>query len=172
MDLPNWIPEPVRPLLKQLDANPACSGRRRPVFDRLLKNPRMRPVYGVFLQMNRGTGNYRYAAKNRGSDQSTEEAQVSAIREVLQVTISAASDFITVSKIEQIEEAKQRWDDDATRLRVLAHDMDLAAELGRLGLDDHASRTLALHDSQTLRRVANWLDGLKSGEHAAPTIRS
>jgi hypothetical protein len=162
MNLPSWIPEPIRPVLLQMNADPACAGRRRTVFDRLLQNPRMQPVYSVLLQLDRETGNYRYAARARKSDQSAEEAQAAAIREVLQLTISAASDCISVSKIEQIEEAKQRWDEDATRLRVLAHDMDLAAELGMLGLDERASRTLALQDSQGLRRVANWLDGLKS----------
>ncbi len=75
----------------------------------------------------------------------------------------SAGDRITVSKIEEIEAAKLRWADDAKRLRMLAHDLELAAELGSLGIDDAASRLQALQDTPALRRVANWLDHLTSG---------
>jgi hypothetical protein len=163
MNFQSWIPEPVRPLLEHLNANPACAGRRRPFFERLLEDPRMQPVYHVFLRRNRETGTFLHSARNRSCDQSTEEEQVAALGEVLKVTINAASDCMSVSKIEQVEEAKQRWDDEAKRLRMLAKDMDLAAELGMLGFDDPLSRSMALHDAEALRRVANWLDALRSG---------
>jgi hypothetical protein len=162
MNFPGWIPEPVRPLLQQLNANPACAGRRRPIFDRLLEDDRMQSVYGQFLRKNRKTGKFYYPARNRNSDHSAEDAQIAALREVLKVTINAASDKISASTFEQIAEAGKRWSDHAVLLRMIAHDMTLASELGMLGLNDPAAPSLVLHDIATLLRVANWLDHLKS----------
>jgi hypothetical protein len=163
MNLPKWVPEPVKPLLEQLNTNSACRGRRRPIFDRLAEDQRMRPVYyELFVRRDRETGDFLYPAKSQNSNQSAEDAQVAAIREVLLATINAASDRLSVSKVEEIEDAKRRWGDDATRLRALAHDMGLAAELEMLGFDDPVSQFLAKQDLQALQRVANWLEHLKS----------
>lgn len=162
MNVPSWIPELVRPILELMSANPACTGRRRPVFDRLLEDPRMQPVFNEFLRRDRETGDFLYPAKFRNSEQSSEDAQVTAIREVLQLTISAASDRISVSKIEQIDEAGQRWSDQAAQLRIIAHDMALEAELGMLELDP-ATPALSSRDVLALLRVAKWLEHLKSG---------
>ena len=122
----------------------------------------MQPVYHEFLRRSRETGTFLHPAQNRTCDQSPEDAQINAISEVIQVTINAASDCISVSKIEQVEEAKQRWEDDGKRLCIIARDISLAAELGMLGFDDPQSRSMAFHDAEVLRRVANWLDVLRS----------
>ncbi|MET4218174.1 hypothetical protein ABIB00_003391 [Bradyrhizobium sp. LB14.3] len=163
MNVPGWIPELVRPILELMSANPACTGQRRPVFDRLLEDPRMQPVFNEFLRRDRETGDFLYPAKFRNSNQSSEDAQVAAIREVLQLAISAASDRISVSKTEQIDEAGQRWSDQAAQLRIIAHDMALEAELGMLELDDPATPALSSRDVLALLRVAKWLEHLKSG---------
>lgn len=91
---------------------------------------------------------------------SPEERQLAAIRELLQLTTSAAGDRIRVSKKEEIEAAKLRWSGDSKRLRDLAHDLRLASEVGSLGVYSPESQALALHDAEALVRVANWLDHL------------
>jgi hypothetical protein len=162
MNLPDWTPVFLQPLLERMDRHPSCSGHRRAVFERLVTDPKMRMVYDEFVRRDRKTGEFLHRAKNRADEQSVEDAQMSAIREVLQLTVSAASDRISVSKLEQIEEAQQRWGNIATRLRELAHDMELAAKLEMLGLDDPVSKALGMQDLQTLRRVAKWVDHLTS----------
>lgn len=161
MDFPSWIPQPVRPLLERLNTNPASGGRRRPVFDRLLEDRRMETVYREFLRRDRKTGDFLHAARNQNANQ-PEEAQIAALREVLIVAISAATDQMSVSKVEQIEETKRRYADFAAKLRGLALDMALASELGLLGLDDPAAPNLSTHDCAALLRVANWLEHLNS----------
>jgi hypothetical protein len=94
---------------------------------------------------------------------SAEEAQLAAIRDILQLVISAAGDRIAVSKIEELEAAKLRWRDDAIRLRVLAHDFELAAELGMLGIDNPEVRALVSQEVQVARRFADRLEHLTSG---------
>jgi hypothetical protein len=167
MNFQSWIPNPLKPLLELLNANPACAGRRRPIFDRLLDDPRMRPVYQEFLRKNRETGAFFHPARSKSSDLSAEHAQVAALGEVLKVTISAASDRISVSKLDQVEEAKRHWSDHAEQLRSLAKDMHIAAALGTLGFDDPLSRGMTLNDAEALRRVASWLDSLRSGARRA-----
>jgi hypothetical protein len=162
MKFPSWTPELVRPILEQMHAHPACSGQRRLVFERVLDDPKMRPVYDEFLRRDRKSGKFFHPARSPYDGQSPEEAQLSAIREVLQLTVSAASDRISVSKLDEIEKARERWMDHATRLRALAHDMELACELGALGLDDPKFPGLAWQDSQALLRVANWVEHLTS----------
>jgi hypothetical protein len=142
---------------------PASSGRRRLVFDRLVANKRMQSVYGVFLQLDRQTGNYRYAARKRKNGQSAQDAQVAGVREILQLSVCTASDCMSVSTEQQLEGARQRWRDDSSRIRVLASDVELAADLGMLGFDDPASKALALQDCVSLRRIAGWLEILTSG---------
>ena len=122
----------------------------------------MEPVYHEFLRRDRETGIFLHPAKRQGDGQADEETQVVALGEILKVTISAASDRISVSKIAQIAEAKQRWGGNAKLLRDLAHDMELAAELGMLGINDPLSRWLAVRDLDAVRRVANLLDHLGS----------
>jgi hypothetical protein len=131
-------------------------------MERLKADSRMEVVYDEFLRRDRQTGGFFHPCLGLSEASSAEEAQLAAIRDLLQLVISAAGDRITVSKIEEIEAAKLRWDDDARRLRMLAHDLELAAELGSLGIDDAASRTQALQDTPALIRVANWLDRLTS----------
>lgn len=162
MELPGWTPEPVKPILEELDQHPRTSGPRRAVMDRLLSDPRMQVVYDEFLRRNRQTGTFFHPCRNLVDGRSIEEAQLAAVRELLQLVTSAAGDRITVSKIEEIEAAKLRWGDDAKRLRLLAHDLELAAELGALGISDAASQLQALQDAQMARRLANWLEHLTS----------
>jgi hypothetical protein len=76
--------------------------------------------------------------------------------------VSAASDRLSVSKLDEIEKARAQWADHATRLRALAHDMELAFDLGALGLDDPKFPGLAWHDAQAVRRVAKWIEHLTS----------
>jgi hypothetical protein len=159
---PDWTPQSVRPILEELDVHPRNVGPRRTVFDRLLTDPRMRDVYDEFLRRNRQTGGFFNPCSETSEGQPAEEAQLGAIRQVLQLVVSAGADRMSVSKIEEIEAAKLRWGDDVKRLRLLAHDLDLAAELGALGIDDCASKAQASQDGDTLRRVANWLDYLTS----------
>jgi hypothetical protein len=166
-ELPDWTPEAVKPILEELDQHPRTSGPRRAVMDRLQADSRMRVVYEEFLRRNRQTGTFFHPCRNLPEGSSAEEAQLAAIRELLQLVISAAGDRITVSKIEEIEEAKLRWSDDAKRLRFLAHDLELAAELGTLGIGDPDSRVQALQDAQTLTRVGNWLEHLTSAMRRA-----
>jgi hypothetical protein len=162
MDIPSWTPDPVRTALEQMHTNPACAGRRRAVFDRLLENSKMKAVYGVLLQRDRKTGNFRYPAKGRSNNQSAAAAQISAIREVLQLTVSAASDRISVTKLEEIAEASERWSAHVALLRVIAHDMALAVEWEMLGLNDPQVPALPIADIQALDRVANWIEHLQS----------
>src|SRR6202035_670048 len=58
MNFPGWTPELVRPILEQMHAHPACSGPRRPVFERVLDDPRMRPVYDEFLRRTESRGSF------------------------------------------------------------------------------------------------------------------
>jgi len=162
IDFPDWTPKLVKPILEELYDHPRTSGPRRAVLDRLLTDPRMRVVYDEFLRRDRKTGNFLNRLLSSLEGRSVEEAQLAAIREILQLVVSAAGDKIAVSKIEEIEAAKLRWHDDAKRLRLLAHDIELAAELGMLGIDDTESRVLALQDVELARRLANWLEHLTS----------
>ena len=135
--LPDWIPDFIRPVLENLLENPACiDGERHTVFEQLVRDERMKPVYEQFVRRNRETGEFLYPASTRAGDQSSDDAQRTAIRELLQLAISAAADRISVSKLHEIEKAKERWKGHATQLRALAHDMELAIKLGALGLDD------------------------------------
>jgi hypothetical protein len=120
----------------------------------------MQNVYDEFLRHDRKTDAFLRPARNPAPGRSAEEAQLAAIREVLQLTISAAADRISVSKIEEIEAARLRWSTDATRLRFLAHDIELAASLGALGIDDPESQAQASQHVEVARRFANWLDHL------------
>jgi hypothetical protein len=79
----------------------------------------MRVVYDEFLRRDRKTGNFFNSARSSSEGRSAEEAQLAAIQEILQLVLSAAGDKIAVSKIEEIEAAKLRWQDDAKRLRLL-----------------------------------------------------
>jgi hypothetical protein len=160
MNMQSWIPEPVKPLLEQLNANPACTGRRRPVFKRLSTDPRMQSVFQQFFRLDRKTEHFLYAAKKRKDPQSREEAQLAALSEVLKITISAASDRMAVSKLNEILDAKRRWNDDASRLRIVAHDLAVAADFGMLGLNDPESLACATRDLRGLLQAANWLDHL------------
>jgi hypothetical protein len=166
-ELPDWTPESVKPILEELDQHPRTSGPRRAVVDRLLTDSRMRAVYDEFLRLDRQTGNFFHPSRVSPEGHSLEEAQLAAIREVLQLVISAAGDRIAVSKIEEVEAAKLRWDDDANRLRVLARDIELAAELGMLGIDTPESQAQALQHVQLARRFASWLEHLTSSMRSA-----
>ncbi len=109
-ELPDWIPELIKPILEALDQHPRTSGPRREVMDRLKADSRMGVVYDEFLRRNRQTGGFYHPCRGLSEASSAEEAQSAAIRDLLQLVISAAGDRITVSKIEEIEEAaKLRW---------------------------------------------------------------
>ena len=157
-----WIPELIHPILEEMDGEPSCSGHRRSVFERVIADVRMLTVYDEFLRRDRQTGEYFHRPIIRPDGQTDDIAQSNAIREVLLQTVIAAGDRLSVSKLEEIEASQQRWGDLATRNRELANDMELAAEHGALGLNDPVSKNLALGDLQALRRIANWLDHLKS----------
>jgi hypothetical protein len=122
----------------------------------------VRVFYEEFLRRDRQTGKFFNLPLGSAEDRSAEDAQLAAIRQILELVISAAGDKIAVSKIEEIEAAKLRWQDDAKRLRLLAHDIELAAELGMLGIDDPESRGQALQHVQLARRFAGWLEHLTS----------
>jgi hypothetical protein len=156
--LPDWIPAFVRPLLRELDRNPACKGQRRVAFERLISDKRMKPVYDQFLRRNRNTTDFFFPARERKSNQTPEQAQLLALREVLRVAVSSAGDRISVSKQEQLDDARKQWGHLATQLRALAGDLALASEHGQLGLSDHKSRRQAARDIVGLIHVANWLD--------------
>jgi hypothetical protein len=161
INLPSWIPARIRPILEQMDRNPACFGHRRDVFERMLSDPKMEPVYAEFLRHDRETGDFFHPAAHRTNQQTVEEAQLQAIWETLEQVVSAAGDQLSVSKIEQIEEVKKRYGDLAIRLRELAHDMELAIKHRLLMPDDDPLfEDIARHDAQALLRVANWLDHL------------
>jgi hypothetical protein len=162
ISLPDWTPEYVRPLLLEMDVHPACSGARRVAFEQVVHDERMKLVYDQFLRRNRQTGAFLHPAKKQASDQSADQAQQAAIREVLRLTVSAAGDRMSVSKLEQLEMARQQWGDISLQFRGLAHDMELASERGLLGLDDHSSQNLVAGDIQAMHRVANWVDHLAS----------
>ena len=156
-------PDPIKLILKGIDRHPRTFGPHRAAFEKLMNDRRMQEVYGQFLRRDRQTGEFYYRPQNPKAGHTPEEAQVTAIREILQLSISAAADKIAVSKYEQIEAAKQRWLDEAKRLRLLANDVELAAELGLLGVDDPASVALASEHIEVARRFANWLEHLTSG---------
>jgi hypothetical protein len=157
-DFPDWTPEFVRPLLTSLGRNRASRAARRIAFELLLNDRRMQPVYNQFLRRDRKSGDFLYPAKLRKRNQSLEMAQLAALREVLCVVINAAGDRISVSKLEQLHRANQRWGTLATQLRELAHDMHSALEFGLLGFDDRKSKALGARDGIALLHVANWLD--------------
>jgi hypothetical protein len=159
MILPEWTPELVKPVLQEIDCQQLLPGRRA-VFERLVNDPRMRHVYTEWLKRDRETGSFHRPARHSSSESSSAAAQVSAIREVLRLTISAASDQISVTKPGQIEEAKLRWLGHAKLLRDLAHDLELAAEHGQFGMNDPLSREIGSHDIEAVRRIANWLEHL------------
>jgi hypothetical protein len=161
-ELPDWTPEAVRPILAELDQHPRTAGSRREVMDRVLTDPRMQAVYVEFLRRDRETGAFYHPYRNSPEGLSAEEAQLAAIQELLQLVISAASDKIAVSKIEQIEAAKLRWLDDAKRFRLLSNDIELASELGMLGIDSPLSRAMAAEHVAVARRFAGWLEHLAS----------
>jgi hypothetical protein len=154
------MPEPVNLLLEQMRRHPPSSEYRLAVLDRLMTDPRMRTVFDEFLRRDRQTGELLHRPRKRADNQSADSAHLEAVREVLERTITAAGDRLSVSRLDQIEAAQQRWGDLASRNRELAQDMELAAELGMMGLDEPTSRALGLQDLQGLRRVANWLDHL------------
>jgi hypothetical protein len=83
INLPDWTPEYVRPLLTQLDRNRACSGDRRVAFERLVNNKRMKSAYEQFFRRDRKTGAFLYPAKTRKRNQTYQDAQLAALREVL-----------------------------------------------------------------------------------------
>jgi hypothetical protein len=157
MVLPDWTPELVAPILQDMDRRPLPAARRV-IFERLVNDQRMLHVYTEWLRRDRKTSNFLHPATN--SSNSPLEAQLGAIRQVLQLVVSAASDRMAVSTPKQIEETKRHWLEHAARLRVLAGDLELAVEHGTLGLDDPASREVAPHDISALRRIASWLENL------------
>jgi hypothetical protein len=160
--LPDWTPESLKPILEELHQHPRTTGPRRVVFERLVTDDRMRTVYDEFLRRDRQTSNFFHPPTNTPDGRSAEEAQFGAIRELLGLVVSAAGDKIAVSKYEEIEAAKLRWVEDAKRLRLLAQDIELAAELGALGIDDPESRAQASEDVLLARRLAKWLEHLTS----------
>jgi hypothetical protein len=157
IEFPDWTPELVKPILEELHQQLHMSAALNNVLERLWADPRMQAVYDELLRRDRQTGTFHHPCRNSPEDRSVEEAQLTAIREVLGVVISATAERTTVSKIEDIEAAKLRWGDDADRLRMIAQDIELAAALGSLGISDPLSRDCALQDAKTLRRVAKWL---------------
>jgi hypothetical protein len=159
MPLPDWTPQDIKPILEDMGNRPLLPGRRV-VFERLVNDPRMRHVYTEWLKHDRETGAFRYPAQSSSAELAPHLNQLRAIREVLQLVITAASDQISVTKFENIEEAKGRWRSHAELLRDLAHDLELAAEHGLLGMDDALSRELGSRDIEAVRRVANWLEQL------------
>ncbi|MFT4115983.1 hypothetical protein [Bradyrhizobium sp.] len=170
MPLPAWIPDLLKPVLEEIKSA-ACVSRHRFIFDRLLNDSRMRPVYQEFVRRDRKTGRFLNAARAR-PDQSDDEAQIAAVREIIQLAISAASDRISVSKLSEIEAAKLNWRSHATLLRTIARDITLAIEFGSLGFDDPVSRDIARPDVDALNRVANWFDQLATTarQHGDPLV--
>ncbi len=171
-ELPDWTLEPLRPILAELDQHPRTTGPRREVMDRLLTDPRMQAVYVEFLRRDRQTGAFFHPCKKWPEGLQAEEAQLAAIRELLQLVVSAAGDKLAVSKIEQIDAAKSRWLDDARRFRLLSNDIELASELGMLGIDSSISRAMAAEHVAVARRFAGWLEHLASAmrRHDDPLV--
>jgi len=162
IDFPDWTPEPVKQILIRIDNHPLTTGLRRDVYESLLADPRMRDVYGQFLRRNRETGGFLYPAQRLPETHSHEEAQLAAIREVLLIVMSAAGDRIAVSKVEDIEAAKVRWEEGAKLLRGLAHDFELAVTHGTFGLGGPEARKLILEETLVARRFAERLEDFAS----------
>lgn len=159
-ELPNWTPELIKPILEQLNRHPRTSGPRREVMDRMLADPRMQFVYDELLRRDRKTGAFFHAPQSPAQNHSELEAQLAAISELLQLVVAAAGDRVAVTKIEQINAAKDRWLEDANRLRLLSNDIELASELQMLGIEDALSRAMAAEHVAVARRFANWLEHL------------
>jgi hypothetical protein len=162
IDFPDWTPDPVKQILIGIDSHPLTIGLRRKVFESLLADSRMRDVYGQLLRRNRVTGGFFYPAQHLPEGRSLEEAQLAAIREVLLVVMNAAGDRIAVSKVEDIEAAKLRWEAGASLLRGIAQDFELAVAHGTFGLGGPEARKLILQEILVARRFAERLEDFAS----------
>jgi hypothetical protein len=151
-------PDIVRPLLQAIYTDPAFSGARHDVLNRLLTDPRMARVYRELLRFDRETRSYYHAARNPKPDQSSKDAQLEAIRDLLELAVAAATDRIAVTTFEEVVEEKQFRLDQARWLRELARDMKRPAVLGALAVEGSSSIAEALEDLQTLNRVADRLE--------------
>jgi hypothetical protein len=158
IDFPAWTPDSVKQILIGIDSHPLTTGLRRDVLERLLADSRMGDVYRLLLRRNRKTGGFFYPAQRLPKSRSLEEAQLAAIREVLLVVLSAAGDRIAVSKVEDIEAAKLRWEAGASLLRGLAQDFELAVAHGTFGLGGPEARKLILEETLVARRFAERLE--------------
>ena len=89
IEMPDWTPEPIKPILVELDQHPLLSSRpRREIFDRLLADSRLRIVYDEFLRRDRKTGAFFRPPQSPTQNHSELEAQLAAILELLQLVIA------------------------------------------------------------------------------------
>jgi len=153
-----WIPGSIRPHLQRMYVDPAFSGARRIVLDRLMQDPQMEHVFRELLRFDRKTGSYYHAAQSRQPRHSADEAQLEAIVELLELVVCAATDRVAVTTFEEVSEKKQFWKGEAAWFRQIAQDFKRPAVLGALAIDGSPSAAEALEDLERLTRVADRLE--------------
>jgi hypothetical protein len=109
------------------------------------------------------------AARPRDStgSKSADERQFDAMRQLFRSVFIAARDRTKVSRLIEIQQSKADLAKNVKTLRAVAHDLDLAAETGQLGVTTARDKQLAAIDSASLRRVSGWLDHLSTA-HRRP----
>jgi hypothetical protein len=159
--LPKWVPPQIADIFCAIEAF-SLTDRARVSTPRLATDDRMRGVWEELLRKNRESGKYFHPACPRpGSTELTADArQTFAIRELIWFAICATRDERAVSRPEEIEQSKRNLKDHSHRLRVLALDLELATELGQLGIVDDPSKELASEHFRALNHIAGWLDNL------------
>jgi hypothetical protein len=144
--------------------NPDWVREQRAILERMKTDDRMKKVWALLLSRKRPSREFAYPARPRDStgSKSTDEIQFDALCELFYLVFSAARDQMKVSRPIEIQQSKQDLAKNAKTLRALAHDLDLAAETGQLGIASAQDKQLAALNSASLRHVAGWLDQLST----------
>jgi hypothetical protein len=149
--------------------NPESVREQHAILDRMTTDDRMKNVWALLLSRKRPSREFAYPARPRDGavSKSPDEIQFDALRELFHFVFSAARDRMTVSKPIELQQSKEDLAKNAKTLRAVAHDLDLAAETGQLGVAGARDKQLATLNSASLRHVAGWLDQL-SAAHRRP----
>jgi hypothetical protein len=161
--LPGWTPESVIKIIRQIE-QPDLNSEQRTILRRLVLDPRMQKVWSELLKRDRSSGNFVHPARRRHYPhlRSKNELQQAALSEIFHLAFCAARDRIRVSKFQEILQNKKLLLENASRLRILAGDLDLARSTGQFGVSDPISQELAANDVAALVSVAKWLEHLAS----------
>jgi hypothetical protein len=156
----------VQDSIKRVD-HAVLAAEQSQILERMTSDKRLQTVWSELTRRKRPSRAFFHPAIPRNGHATSDDAQSEALRELFHFVFCAARDKMSVSKPSEVKEGKELLLRNATIMRSVAQDLELASLAGQLGIVSDQARTLAAINCQSLRMVANWLDHLASA-HRAP----